>query len=111
MLENIIISCIGLIGAIIGSGITILYQSIVDHRKEFKERKNECLKTRKNIIIRLDKTEQIIQTIIAFIKSDFSCINGHEGDEEEGHYIYNSIVHIYDDHNTYFWDDFIYRYL
>jgi hypothetical protein len=107
MLENIIISCTGLIGAIIGSGITILYQSVVDNRKEFKERKNECLKTRKGIIIRLDKTEQIIRTIIAFIRSDFSCINGNEEGEEEAHYIYNSIMHIYNDHSPYFWDDFI----
>jgi hypothetical protein len=107
MLENIITSIMGLTGAIIGSGITILYQSITDRKKEFKEKKNECLKGRKDIVTKLDKTERIIQKIIAFIKSDFSCLHETEENEEENCHIYNSITHIYDDHNQYFWDDFI----
>ena len=107
MLEKIIISCIGLVGAIIGSGITLQYQIIADNRKEFKERKNECLKNRKEVIEKLDKTERIIRKIIVFIISDFSGIHKDKETESEWRCTYNSITHIYDDHNQYFWDDFI----
>jgi 50S ribosomal subunit-associated GTPase HflX len=58
--------------------------------------------------VKLEKTERIIQTTIAFIQSDFSHIDRNDEYEEEGHHIYNSIVHIYNDHNPYFWDDFVF---
>jgi hypothetical protein len=94
---------IALIGTIVGSLITVVYQSIIDCRMNKNNRRNECIKNINDFPLRLKQVNNIIDKIIDFIDADFLD----KSSEEENTEIYNNIIHLYNEKNIYFWDTFV----
>jgi hypothetical protein len=94
---------IALIGTIVGSLITVVYQSIIDCRINKNNRRNECIKSINDFPLRLKQVNNIIDKIIDFIDADFSD----KFAEEENTEIYNNIIHLYNEKNLYFGDLFV----
>jgi len=102
MSTEILAGIFGLIGAIIGSIITVIAQYFFELRKEYIERKSECIKKLNIIPPKLNDSLNIINLIIDFIDADFSIRDDYENSE-----IYNKILNLYTDKFLYFWDTLI----
>jgi hypothetical protein len=92
-----------LIGTLVGSFITILYQSISDYRINKKDRRNNCIKNINIILPKMKQLISIIDTIIEFIDADFT----NKVDEDENREAYNNLLHLYNDNFPYSWDSLV----
>lgn len=92
-----------LIGTLVGSFITILYQSISDYRINKNNRRKDCIENINEILPKLKQLISIIDAIIEFINADFTD----QVYEEENRETYNNLLHLYNDNFTYSWDSLV----
>jgi predicted PurR-regulated permease PerM len=99
MSEGILVAIFGLLGALIGSGITVISQFVFERRKERQERKNKRIEKINNILPKLNYLLNLLDKILDFITTDFNNIN-----DDDLKNVYDNLSNLYNDKCQYFWD-------
>ena len=100
MSAEIVTGIFGLLGALVGSGITIIYQTMSTRKTEKKDNKLNVVRRIRELSNEIENIDCIINKILDFIEADFTDKENRLENSE----IYNSITNIYSESFVYFWD-------
>lgn len=100
MNSEILTGIFGLIGVIVGSGLTILYQFQTDKKNRFNENRQKIVARINNIDQKISATNSVLNKIISFTEADLYD----EEAGEENSTIMRELTNIYNDKFPYYWE-------
>jgi hypothetical protein len=103
MPSEILSAIFGFTGVIIGAFIPIIYQTILDRKRETKELREKNIEKMNLVTKNLNNIEGIINIFFDFLDADF---DDYEYDPDRD-YCFNKFCKIYNKKFEYFWDDII----